>query len=118
MQILLDGLWELYQLEDWHESKLSRSDADAYHQRLLDEGRIITVSNGEELVGYVEYIKEHGVCYIQNLYIRSEYRLGKVARMLKRRLFEATKGFRVYTGDRNKFKKRYAEFQLRRSYGS
>ena len=109
---LVDQLWELYEREDWHNERLTRKEADEYHQNLLDMGRIITVQDGNRLVAYVEFSWEHGICEINNLFIRPEYRGGRIIRMMKKRL-EALTNFKVVMGDRNKFGKRFNEFQLR-----
>lgn len=115
---LAEQLTEIYEKhETWHSNKLSHEDAIKYHQTILDSGNCITVSDGEILVGYCEYYLSHGVCYIQNLFIRKEYRLGKAILLMKRRLFQVCDGAKIFIGDRNKFNKRYTELSIRSNHG-
>lgn len=46
-----------YKLENWHKSKLSKEDANQYHERLLMSGNIITYVKEGELIGYLEYFR-------------------------------------------------------------
>jgi len=113
---LVDQLWDLYDKEEYYgENKLSKEEADKHHKAMLESGRIITVSDGNLLVGYVEFFIEHGCCFINDLFIRTAYRRTRVIWMLKRRLFDICGKGKVYFGERNKFHKRYAEVQLRKN---
>ncbi len=115
---LIDELTSIYLNEETHyaqEKKMSKEEADRHHKIMLESGRIITVSDNNLLVGYVEFFIEHGCCFINDLFIRSAYRRTRVIWMLKRRLFEVCGKNKVYFGERNKFNKRYAEVQLRKS---
>lgn len=112
---LLDQLWDIYQLEDWHETRLTRQEADDYHERMLKNGNCFTIFDGDILAGYTEYYILYGVCYIYNMFVRPEYRHGKVMRELRNKLFGT--GCKMFIGNRNRGGKRYAEAQLRRSDG-
>jgi len=115
---LAEQLTKIYlECEDWHERKLSEEEANRYHETILRNGNCITVEDKGNLVGYCEYYVNHGICYIKNLFIRRDYRNGKVIRMMKRRLFEIIGKGRILIGDRNKNNKRYSEVAIRRSNG-
>ncbi len=43
-----------YEKENWHKDKLSKEDANKYHERLLMQGNILTVVKDNELKGYIE----------------------------------------------------------------
>ena len=103
--------------EFWHKERLSRIEAWKYHEDKLRRGELITISDGELLVGYVEFTINNGCCFVNNLFIRSEYRNKKAIWMLKKRLFEVCRKVKVYLGERNKFNKRYPEAQLRSQHG-
>jgi hypothetical protein len=115
---LAEQLTDIYEKkEDWHKTRLSHEEAVKYHQERLDSGNIITVSDGNILAGYLEFYIRHGVCYIHNLFILPEYRRGIVAKMIKRRLFEVSKGCKIFFGERNKAGVRYPEFKTRSQNG-
>lgn len=42
-------------LETWHRNKLSEAEANAYHERLLVQGNILTYVQDGILLGYLEY---------------------------------------------------------------
>jgi len=117
MILLAKKLTELYEQETWHKKRLSKEEADRYHLSRLNSGNIITVEDNGLLCGYVEFYQNHGCCYIHNLFIRPEYRRGKVAKLIKQKLFEVCDNAKVYLGNRNKNGKRYSQFQLRRQNG-
>lgn len=119
---LTDQLWELYEQETWHKTRLAKEECDAYHSQLLDQGNIITVRDGDILAGYVEFwrinyeqfgriicgeglsaIREdvvHGyIAYVANTFIRPEYRKGEVYKMLRDRFFEANKYCTYFVGN-------------------
>lgn len=109
---LIEQLVDIYYLEDWHETRLSRPEAWKYHEAMLNNGNIITVSDGDILAGYVEQwrisYEQFGriicgepfsalhenvingqIAYVANTYIRPEYRnRPEVFRMLRDRFFE------------------------------
>lgn len=97
--------------EFWHKERMSRIEAWKYHEQLLEQGNIITVSDGDRLAGYCEMwrvdfsqfgriicgepfaavhenILNGQIAYVANTFIQPEYRDGKVARMLRDRFFE------------------------------
>lgn len=115
MDHLLNGLWEIYQLENWHETRLTKEEADKYHKEMLEAGRIITVSDRDSVIGYVEFLLNNGCCFVNNLFIRQEYRNREVIWMLRRRLYEVCGNAKIYLGSRLKNNKRFSEVQLRRN---
>jgi len=111
-------LTEIYLNEEtYYKEKMSKEEADEHHRRMLNSGQIITVSDGDNLIGYVEFSTDHGCCFINDLFIRPAHRRSKVIWMLKKRLFEVCGKCTVYFGERNKHDNRYPESQLRRIYG-
>ena len=115
---LFEKITEIYLNEEfWHDKKLSREEANEYHRRMLLNGNILTVSDGETLAGYCEYFIQDGVCFINSLYIKEGYRGKKVIWMLKKRLFQVARGCRIFLGERNKFNMKYPEAQLRSQHG-
>lgn len=115
---LTEALTEIYEREEsWHTERLSHNEALKYHQAILLNQHVITICNGQELAGYCEFYINNGVCFVANLFIRPEYRQGKTIKMLKNKLFEVSKGAKIFIGERNKFQKKYMETQLRRNHG-
>lgn len=56
--MIIDQLTYIYiNQENWHEHKLSKEDSDAYHERLLMQGNIITYIENNELLGYLEFYR-------------------------------------------------------------
>lgn len=43
--------------ENWHVNKLSKEEADQYHERLLMQGNIITYVKEDKLIGYLEFYR-------------------------------------------------------------
>lgn len=110
---LAEQITDIYlEHEFWHKEKLTREESIQYHQRLLTNGNIITISNGQELVGYVEFERDPWICYIKNLFILPAYRNGPAIWQIKRRLFEVCKG-KIFKGERNKNGQRYEESRRR-----
>ena len=118
---LIDQLWDFYQIEDWHRYKEPKESIDRYHERLLANGNIITVSEGDFLLGYVEVwkisfeqlgrivagerfsayhedVQTGQIGWVANTYIRPEYRMGNVYKILKKRFFEITESCTHYSG--------------------
>lgn len=101
-------------MEPWNDTKLTDTELNEYHKKAIAQGSIITVSDGDYLVGYVEFYLNEGVCYIYNLFIREEYRCKKAIWMLKHRLFQVCGKCKIYLGERNKLGSKYTEAQIRR----
>lgn len=120
--IVVDQLWDFYEKETWHQTRLTKAEADVYHSTLLDRGNIITVSNVDFLLGYVEYwrlsfeqfgrivcgepfsaihedVQRGQVAYVANTYIRPEWRSTKVYRLLRDRFFEANRACTHFVGE-------------------
>lgn len=92
-------------LENWHKKKLPEAQANAYHERLLMQGNIITYVNDGILLGYIETwrinteqlgriiigepiatdtedILTGPIAYINNMFILADHRNGKVFDLL------------------------------------
>lgn len=53
---IIQKLTNIYlEKENWHKSKLSKEEADHYHERLLMNGNILTYVTNGELLGYLEF---------------------------------------------------------------
>jgi len=114
MDPLVQKLNELYQYETWHKERLDETELTKYHDKLLSLGNIITVSDGELLVGYVEFwrltyeqfgrivcgepfsgsnedVQTGQIAYVANTYIRPEYRQGSVYKIMRDRFFKVNK---------------------------
>lgn len=109
---LVSQLVEVYLNEEaWHTKKLSREEATFYFKRLIELGNIITVSDGDLLVGYVEVwrLSERQLervlageafaaasepcqtgshAYVANIFVRRGYRNGRAFKLLYKRFME------------------------------
>ncbi len=97
--------------ETTHETKLSAIESYKYFEKLLSQGSIITVSDGDKLLGYFEAWKisfeQFGriichepfsayyedittgqIAYVGDVYILPEYRNSSVTKLLRDRFFE------------------------------
>ena len=119
---LIDQLWEFYEKHEWwQETRRSKEEIDHYHSTLIQQGNIITCSDGDILCGYVEAwrvsyeqfgriicgepfsalhenILNGQIAYLANTYIRPEYRRGEVYKMLRNRFFEANRDCTHFVG--------------------
>lgn len=114
---LIEQLNDIYYQETWHEERLDRIALTRWHVERLKNGELITVSDGELLVGYCEFFKTRGMCFVNNIFILPAYRRGRTIRMIKNRLFEVCKDCKVFFGERNKKDKKFPEAQLRSNHG-
>lgn len=120
---LAEQLTEFYlNYETTHRQKLTREEAIKYHQKLLDLGNIITVSDGDILCGYVEFwrltfeqfgriicgepfsafnedVQTGYIAYVGDVYIRPSYRRGSVIKMLRNRFVEANRACTFFVGE-------------------
>lgn len=108
--------------ETWHTTKLDEASANSYHQQLLDSGNIITISDGDTLIGYVEYwrisyeqfgrlicgepfsavhedVQTGQIAYVANTFVLPEYRKTEVYKRLRDRFFEANKLCTHFVGE-------------------
>lgn len=116
-EIIKQLLFFYFEEETWHEKRLSRIEAWKYHEDKINRGELITISDGELLVGYVEFSINNGCCFVNNLFIRQGYRNKRAIWMLKKRLFEVAKNCKIFLGERNKLNMRYPEVQIRSHNG-
>jgi hypothetical protein len=120
---LIDQLVEFYlEKETTHEKKLSAMESYKYFDKLLNQGSIITVSDGDLLLGYVETwrlsFEQFGriicgesfsafhediltgqIAYVGDVYIRPEYRNSRVTKMMRNRFFEFNKNCTHFVGE-------------------
>lgn len=119
---ILTQLWEFYEQETWHKTRIGREDADLYHAKLLAFGNILTVSEGDILLGYVEFwrinyeqfgrlicgehfsayhedVQSGPIAYVANTFIRPEWRSTSCAKELKRAFFEANSHCTHFVGE-------------------
>lgn len=113
-EAIIEQLIEFYydpKAEYWHKERLDRRASWMYHEKLLGQGNIITVADGDVLAGYCEFwrisFEQFGrivcgepfpaihenvlngqVAYVANTYIRPYYRNKDVYKMLRNRFFE------------------------------
>jgi hypothetical protein len=100
---LVEELVKVYEQEEWwHKKRLSHEEAVEYHSKIIRDGNCITVCDGNILVSYCEFFKAHGVCYVKNLWVRENYRLGRAIQQMKKRLFEVCKDCKIFLGERQK----------------
>lgn len=108
--------------ENWHSNKLHIDDANKYHQKLLDQGNILTYIQDDQVLGYVEFwrlnynqwgrlvcgervnieegITSGNIAYVNNGWIDSNYRGGFVYRHLHDLYFAANKDCDYFTAFR------------------
>lgn len=93
------------ELEHWHKEKLTYEESLSYFDHMLNSGNIITVCDGDFVVGYVEFwrinyeqlgrlmcgeglaaqaedITTGNIAYVANIYILEHYRNAGVFKML------------------------------------
>ena len=75
--------------EDWHFQKMPYGSALRYHQRGLDDGSITVYVADGEVLGYYERRFVDNTCFLYNLYVKPQKRMGKVIKSLKRVFFGA-----------------------------
>lgn len=108
--------------ENWHASKLDEENSRLYHRELLERGNIITMLDGDLLVGYVEYwrlnyeqfgriicrepfsaiqedVQTGNIAYVANTFILPAYRKGQVYKRLRDRFFEVNKLCTHFVGE-------------------
>jgi hypothetical protein len=120
---LVSQLTEVYLTKEyWHENKLSKEEADKYHERLLSNGNIITVQDGDILLGYGEFwritFEQFGrlichepfsafiedvvsghICYLANVWVHEDYRTKGVLKQMRNRFFEVNKDCTHFCGE-------------------
>lgn len=119
---LVEQLNDIYfENENWHTAKLSRMEAWKYHERLLNDGNIITISDGDMLCGYIEFwrisyeqfgriicgepfsamhenVLNGQIAYVANTFIKENFRNGEVYKLLRNRFFEFNKDCTHFCG--------------------
>jgi len=111
-----------YDHEWWIKEKLDEEAITLYHKTLLEQGNIITVSDGEKLCGYVEHwrinfgqfgriicgepfsaltenVLNGNIAYVANTFIYPEYRKGSVYKLLRNRFFEFNEECAYFVGN-------------------
>jgi hypothetical protein len=113
-----------YTKEIWHKNLLPVEELNAYHERLLVQGNIITYVIEGNLIGYVEFwrinteqlgriiigqpiltdvedIINGPIAYINNMYIDPDYRNGEAFEMLATMFLVKNKDAEVFVACRN-----------------
>lgn len=114
-----------YKEEDWHNHKLIRSEAEKYHNKLLDENRIYYCVKDNKVIGYAEtwrlnreqisriirkqdvcaYLEDVSsgdVCYIANWWVDKNHRNGDVFIELRDMIRDNNIDCLYFMGDRGK----------------
>lgn len=56
INMIIEQLTHIYETqEEWHKNRLSHEEANAYHERLLVNGNILTYIIKDEIIGYLEF---------------------------------------------------------------
>ena len=120
---MVDQLVRIYlEEEKWHKTKLSEEEAEKYYKTLLQTGNIVCHTDKEGVVlGYIEFfcvtleqfgrlsrqgkfhigeedIVNGNICWLSDLWIDKDCRLKDVYKIIKKKLFNATKQCIYYTG--------------------
>ena len=121
---IVEQLTEIYlNEENWYKNeKMPKEEADKYHWKLLNDGNIITISDGDILCGYVEHwrisfeqfgriicgesfsgyhenISNGQIAYVANTYIRPEYRNSTTYKMLRDRFLDVNRDCTHFVGE-------------------
>lgn len=123
MNQLVSQLNQIYYEEEWWiKEKISLEEITRYHNTVLEQGNLITQTDGDILCGYVEFwrinFEQFGriicgerfspldqdvwsgyIAYVANTFIRPEYRNGVTYRMLRNRFFEVNAGCTYFVGN-------------------
>lgn len=112
-----------HNLEWWHKQKLSTEDSDAYHERLLLNGNILTYVVKGELIGYLEFwlisheqfgrlvcgqsiatdaenILDGNIALINNMWISEDHRSGAAFEILAAQFLSRCKTAEFYVAFR------------------
>lgn len=77
-----------YDDEPWHKFKMPYGEALQYHQERWDKGNIVPYVEEDEVLGYYERYIVGDVCFLHNVFIKKDYRQGRVWRWLHRNFFK------------------------------
>ena len=103
---ILNQLWDIYQKESWHKTRLNRTEFDKYTEKLINDSNIIYYEKDGVILGYVEFwrinyeqfgrlicnapfsaylenVKDGNICYVANVFILEEHRQSSVVKILK-----------------------------------
>lgn len=106
-----------YEYEHWHTERLDRIELAKHHEWKITHGELLTVSDGQMLIGYCEFTKRAGACFVENIFILPKYRNGGASKLIKNRLFKVCSDCKIFFGERNKKNTKYPEAQLRSAHG-
>ena len=125
---ILDQLYDIYETyEYWHTSRLTRTQFDHYTQKLIDQGNIFYVQDGDKIVGYTEVWKINysqfgrllcveniiadgedvlngNIAYVANVFIDPLYRqkfghIDGVIKKMRKQYFEFTENCQYHVGE-------------------
>ena len=106
----------------WHEGEKIPEDITAYHRRMYDNGNITICMSGEFVLGYIEVwrvnfeqwgrlvchapfdiyeenITDGNIAIVSNMFIRPEFRNGKVYKKLRNDFFKQNSHCDYYVGE-------------------
>ena len=76
-----------YKHEHWHAFKMPYHQALKYHEKRVKNGDIqVYIENGG-ILGYYQRHFVYNVCFLDNVWIKKEYRKGKVFKELYKKFF-------------------------------
>lgn len=120
---LVNSLTRIYlNEENWHKTKLDEESSNDYHRELIRKGNILTVVQGDKLLGYCEFWRINyeqfgriicgerfsamgedvwtgNIAYVANTFIQPEARKKEVYKMLRDRFFEVNKDCAYFVGN-------------------
>lgn len=85
---IAEQLTEIYLKDEWwHEFKLPKEEAIAYHEGRLKSGAIYAYIENKEVLAYYERYFIYNVCFLHNVWVRGDQRGGRVFRALSKHFF-------------------------------
>lgn len=89
--------------EWWHKTRMSYSEAIHYHKKCYDNGNIHIYEEHGEVLGYYQRYFKDDTCILYNLYIKPEYRQGRIFKELYRHFFKTMpNNIKYITGEKVK----------------
>lgn len=119
---LEEQLYEFYGLETWHKTRLVKEEFIRYTKHLIEQGNILTVSDGEPCLGYCEFwrlnyeqfgriicgeefsalhedVQTGHIAYVANTFIRPDFRKGRVYMLLRNKFFQVNRNCTHFVGE-------------------
>lgn len=133
---LIEQLTNIYETkETWHKNKLSKEEANIYHERLLMQGNIITIVEDDILKGYIEIwkinyeqlgrlmcgetifafdenITDGIIAYVNNGWISPDYQNTKMAKKLEDSFKDRFKDCKFIARKRHKYNEAFKVYPM------